>query len=312
MVHTDAPNETYVSIWANGSMQGINPSDMQLTTKATVDVVSGDMKIRAKGEVMVVDGMIYLKLSSVDGSMSSDVATVSGKLVQHKWVKMPFDATGIDITQNPAFSLTDADLSNPENTFAMTSAVTSNGGTTYTLSLKPDAAAQLALAIREMLNDTSSVSDDFFPWRDLAEGMHFEMVVKTDSKDVFAGTTYTMSTRGKQSSFELSGSEKPTAALSLKAPTNAVSISELEMMFSSDVPSYLGEPMMDDESMDEESMEPTMDEEPMTWDTGSFDILDDGTLSSCDDPSLDPMKKLMMQRDGSCPVNKATTRQGGW
>jgi hypothetical protein len=185
-------------------MQGIDPSDMQLTTKATVDVVSGDMKIRAKGEVMVVDGMIYLKLSSVDGSMSSDVATVSGKLVQHKWVKMPFDATGIDITQNPAFSLTDADLSNPENTFAMTSAVTSNGGTTYTLSLKPDAAAQLALAIREMLNDTSSVSDDFFPWRDLAEGMHFEMVVKTDSKDVFAGTTYTMSTRGKQSSFELS------------------------------------------------------------------------------------------------------------
>jgi hypothetical protein len=121
-----------------------------------------------------------------------------------------------------------------------------------------------------------------------------------------------MSTRGKQSSFELSGSEKPTAALSLKAPTNAVSISELEMMFSSDVPSYLGEPMMDDESMDEESMEPTMDEEPMTWDAGSFDILDDGTLSSCDDPSLDPMKKLMMQRDGSCPVNKATTRQGGW
>lgn len=303
MVHADAPDETYVSVWANGSMQGANPEDLQLMTKVTLDVVSDEFNIRAKGEIMAVQGMLYLKITSVDGSMQSDFATLSAKLVQHKWLKTGLDTSSLDLVENPVFGLTGNDTE-ADNTFSMATKADANG-TTYTLSLKPDAAAQLALMIRELLNDTDSVSDDFFPWRDLAEGMRFEMIVKTDAKDAFAGSSYSMSTKGTTSAFTLTGTEKPTTALNLKAPAGAVTIDELAQLFGN---SYLGS------SSDEMMMEPAMldVEEVMinsSYQPNAFDMLDNNTLSSCDDPSIDGAALVMMQREGVCPITRASTRR---
>lgn len=300
--HADAPDNMYVSVWANGTLQGTDPMTMQLSTKTTIDVVSGDFKVRAKGEVMVVNGMLYVKIASIDGSMKSEFATLSANFVQNKWLKTEFDMSVLDIVENPAFSLSEADVMEADRTFNMATKAEKNG-TTYTLTLNTDAAAQLALSIREMLQDTSSVSDDFFPWRALAEGMSFEMVVKTDAKDAFLGSTYSMSTKGTMSAFRLTGTEKPAAALNLKAPADAMSIEEIGAMFSGEVPSYL------EESTPE--MIELMDEEVMLDEPSSFDSVDDGRYESdvwCDDPSMDAMKLLSLQRDGTCPTIKTPTR----
>lgn len=302
MAHAQVPDETYVSVWANGSMQGVNPEDLQLMTKVTLDVVSGDFKIRAKGEVMAVSGMLYLKLASVDGSMQSDFATLSAKLVQHKWLKTGLDTGSLDLVQNPVLGMSGNDTE-ADDTFSMATKADANG-TTYTLTLKPDAAAQLALMIRELLNDTDSVSDDFFPWRDLAEGMRFEMIVKTDAKDAFAGSSYSMSTKGTNSAFTLTGTEKPTSALNLKAPADAMTFDQLAPLF--------GSPMYFDGSADE-MMEPIMELDEDMFDSsyvpGTFDMLDDDTLSSCDDPAIDGAMLVMLQREGSCPITRASTRR---
>ncbi len=303
--HAEAQGDTYVSVWSNGTLQGTDSMDMQIWAKTTVDVVSGDFKVRAKGEMMVIGGMLYVKVASIDGSMKSDFATLSTDFVQHKWLKTPFDASALEVVENPAFSLSETDVMEADETFNMVTKTENNGGTTYTLTLKSDAAAQLALSIREALQDTSSVSDDFFPWRALAEGMHFDMTVKTNSKDAFLGSSYSMSTKGKESSFTLTGTEKPAAALNLKAPAGAMSFDEVGAMLMGEMPTYLDESSSD--MMEPEMMEPTDDIitiEP----TSSFDSIDNDTLASCDDPSMDAMKLLAMQRDGTCPVTKTPTR----
>ncbi len=302
--HADAQGDTYVSVWANGTLQGTDATNMQMWTKTTVDVVSGDFKVRAKGEMMVVEGMLYVKIASIDGSMKSEFATLSADFVQHKWLKTAFDVSALEVVENPAFSLSETDVMEADQTFNMETKAEKNG-TSYTLTLKTDAAAQLALSIREMLQDTSSVSDDFFPWRALAEGMQFEMVVKTDAKDALLGSSYSMSTKGAQSSFTLTGTEKPAAALHLKAPADAMSIEEIGAMFSGEVPEYFEDSTTD--MMEPEMTEPT-DGDFTIEPASAFDSIDNDTLSSCDDSSIDAMKLLSMQRDGTCPITKTSTR----
>ena len=296
--HANMPDNTYVSVWANGSMQGTNPMDMQMLTKTTVDLVSGDFKIRAKGELMAVDGTLYVKLTSLDGSMTSDVATLTGNVRQHKWLKASMDMDMIEFAQNPVFSMS-GDMTHADDTFNMTA-----NGRTYTLTLKPDAAAKLALMIRELLNDTDSVSDDFFPWRDVAEGMRFEMVVKTDAKDAFSGSSYSISTKGAGSAFTLTATEKPTAALNLKAPADAVTFDELVPLFGRSYLEDSSEMMM--EPADVELEEEVIDS---SYEPDDFDMLDNDTFSSCNDPSIDGAKLVMMQREGICPIQKASTRR---
>lgn len=302
--HADAQGDTYVSVWANGTLQGTDAANIQMWTKTTVDVVSGDFKVRAKGEMMVIGGMLYVKIASIDGSMMSEFATLSADFVQHKWLKTTFDVSALEVVENPAFSLSETDVMEADETFNMATKAEKNG-TTYTLTLKTDAAAQLALSIREMLQDTSSVSDDFFPWRALAEGMQFEMVVKTDAKDALLGSSYSMSTKGAQSSFTLAGTEKPAAALNLKAPADAMSLDEIGALISGEVPGYFEEPSLE---MTEPEMMESTDVDLTIEPTSAFDSVDNDTLSSCDDPSIDAMKLLSMQRDGTCPIAKTPTR----
>lgn len=302
MAHADTPDNVYVSVWANGSLQGTHEMDMQLTTKATVDVVSGDLKARIKGEIMAVNGMLYLKITSVDTSMKNDFASLSANLRQHVWLKMPIDMDALSIIQNPAFTLSETDPTEADMTFDIASSPEKNG-TTYTLTLKSDAAAQLALSLREMLNDTSTVSDDFFPWKALAEGVRFEMIVKTDASDGFISNSYSLHTKGTKSSFSLNGTEKITSALRLTAPADAMNLYELGSIFGDTAGSVMDMSALDMSTMPS-VMEPT--EENIT-----FDSVDDAVITfdpSCEDSSISPLQKLAMQRDGTCPVEKTPTR----
>ncbi len=302
--HAQAPDDMFVSVWANGALQGLDPMTMQMKAKTTIDVVSGDFKVRAKGEMMVVDGMLYVKVASVDGSMNTEFSSVSAKFIQHKWIKTEFDMYALEAVENPAFSLSQSDIMEADETFNMTTKTEGNGGTTYMLTLKTDAAAKLALSIREALQDDSSVSDYFFPWRALAEGMHFDMTVKTNAKDAFLGSSYSMSTKGKESSFTLTGSEKPTAALNLKAPTDAMSLDEIGAMLMGEMPSYFDDTSSD---MTEVDMMETPTEDTIYVEPSSFDSVDD-TSYECEDPSTSALRLLSLQRDGTCPATKTSTR----
>ncbi len=301
--HAASANKMYVSVWANGNLEGNDPTTIKFWTKATVDVVSGDMKVRAKVELMMMDGVLYAKLNSLDGSMKNIFASLSATFRQNVWLKMPLDTDASALLPEHAYFLPTGDIYDADTIFNVTS-VSNKKGTLSTLTLKPDAAADLALMIRELLQDTEAVSDDFFPWRALAESVQFEMTLQTDSRGAFVGSSYTMSTKGANSSFALSGTEKPTTALKLTAPSDAIGLEELGTMFTNSMPSHMGMPSTSDMMMDHSVMEPI----DMMYEFDSIDSAKAPPDPSCDDSLVDSLKKLMLQRTGACPVIKTPTR----
>ncbi len=302
---------TYVSVWANGAEQGTDPSTMTMTTKATVDIVKGKLKIRAKAEIMAVNGMLYARLTSFDGTYQNAFASLSAMLKQQVWVSMPLDEAMLDeITGGNGLHMTSGDPSQAEHMFQMQSKAGKNGTTVYTLSLTQDYAVTVAQLIREMLNDESSSSDDFFPWRQLAEGMRFESTIVTDAKDAFISSAFSLSTASTTSSLSITGTEKRLgAALNVKAPAGALTMDQALASFSDleqDVPGSMM-PTVPEEMMEPPSM---MEVE------ATFDSVDEETTpaysADCNDPSLTAQQLFTLQRGGFCPTTKRSTRYGGW
>lgn len=293
----------YVSVWANGVQQGMTPDDMTMSTKATVDIVQNDMKVRLKGEVIVVDGMVYVKVTNLNASATNAFASFSAIANQKQWFATPLDMVMLrDIAGPVAMNLGSVDASKADGMFTMQSAGTKSG-TNYTLNLNTDYAAELALMIRELLQDTQPASTDFFPWRELAEGMHFEMNISTDTTGAFVSSNYTMSMDGRFSEFTASGKETALkGALAIKAPADAVTIEDLMKTFnqlSGDLP----QDMMEEDMMMPIPMEPT-DE---SMETTTEPVWSEPN-PACTDPETSPLKLLTLQRTGECPVEKITTR----
>lgn len=311
-------DDTFVTVWASGAEQGTDPQTIQMTTKATVDVVKGKLRIRAKAELLATGGMLYARLVSFDGSYQSAFASIAGVVKQQKWVSMPLDEAMLDqITGGSAMNVSSADPAQADNMFHMQSKPGKNGGTVYTLTLTQDYASTLAQLIRQMLNDQSTANDDFFPWRQLAEGMRFESTVMTDAHDAFVSSVFSLSTASSASSLSISGSEqKLAAALSVKAPSNAITMDQALATFNDlqpGVPASGMAPMMP-QPVDSGSM--MMNGGTSNATSDSADKADTMTTSSastdCSAPSITPLQLSMLQRTGSCPVEKRSTRYGGW
>jgi len=228
----------------------------------------------------------------MDTSMKHALASFSGNLQQHVWLEMPTDLMAQNLLQN----LTLAAAEEIDDTFDMTSEASKNG-VTYTLTLTPSAAMETAVAIRELLHDESSVSDDFFPWEALAKSIDFSMVVTTDANDTILNQSLTLHKKGANSSFSFTSTEKPTPAVTLKAPAGSMSLDEIGSFFGQSTPTY----EEDITSYDENEW---TDDETMS----DFDVVDDGISASCEDPSISALQMLSLQRDGTCPVQKTPTR----
>lgn len=252
---------TYVSVWANGSAQGEGLM-MNMTTKATVDIVQGDMKIRAKAELMATGGMLYARLTSVDSSYLSDFGSFSAMLKQRQWIMVPMDEAMLNEVTG-GMSLTGMAEMNAD-AFRIQATPGKSGGTIYSVTLNPDYAANIAMMLREMLGDETPVSSDFFPWRELAEGLHFDMTVFTDANDKFVSSTFSLSQSSIVSSFSVSGSEKAVGTVTVTAPKNALTIDQF-------INSLSGMPSdLEIFDMPVPADEPDM----MEWEDTSFDSID--------------------------------------
>jgi hypothetical protein len=306
---------TYFSVWANGTQQGavdssIDP-DSQLSGRATVDIAFGEMKIRIKGEVMIMNSMLYAKVGSVTGNFSSDIATMTVNIVQKKWIALPLDASEFrDSNGTPAFSPLYTDPATAESIYTMTSS-SANGIDTYNLKLTQDAAVSLAQQIRNEFNDPEPVSTDFFPWRDLAEGIRFDWKVMTRGY-TFVSSTMDLSMSNKHSSLTVHATEKASSPLRLTVPANTVTIDELWGSFDFPV-DMMDEPMNNEETNlmwqeipeEPENVMPVFDENP------ELPVSDDWWNfpdPRCTDPETPSAELVQLQRTGECPAVKVPTR----
>jgi hypothetical protein len=315
-VHANS-GKTYVSVWSSGVSEISNPQTMQLWGKATVDIVHGGLNMRVKGEGMAVDGNAFFKLNSLNGSYKNLLGSFSMSALQNRWLKTAMDP--MMMGANPMeMDMMQGDTDAALNDMFMMDSVSTKSGTTYTLTLSPGFAPVVAQQIRDMLGETEPASTDFLPWRELAEGMHFTLTIKTNAKDEFIASNMELSMAGTNSNFTAVSKGTAAAALHLKAPANAMTLDEAMATFSDledDMPAN-DTSMNDNWSVTSGSeREDTTDSswsDDMT-DSSSFDSVDDTVVlptADCTDPSLTDLQLLQLARNGACPVAKTTTRHG--
>jgi hypothetical protein len=290
MTITGASQNTYVALWTNGKEKA-NVASPALSMNVTVDIVQNGMKVRIKGAVMALENMLYLKISSVTGKPQDAFASLSQ---EKRWIAIPFNQSTLSsLTSDLAIGLTSTDPSLADSRFLMTKS-TSKGLNIYSLSLSPDFAPDLALSIRNMLNDTNPASDDFFPWRELGESVKFTMTTATTGQDVFVSNTFTLSMKSKYSSFSVKGAEQSlTIPFVLVAPSDAVTLDALPGSFGPLLNTFLNTE--------------TQPKTPITPSSSAS-----SSEAACTDSATSPQLLLELKRTGVCPTAKTSTRVGGW
>jgi len=238
-----ANGTTFISAWLKGQMQGTEYTDAKVNAQVTVDVVdtSSHMNGRFKGSVMILDGRLYAKLDTMQGTFEDEVILGTLGLQTKQWINFPVDADTVAQIQN-AITQT-GDLSKADDLYTMTR-TPYQYGSSYTLTMNP--------------------ADE--------EITSLQVKVDTDYKDAVQVSRLTF--QGAAGDFAITGTakaERMKTALSLTAPINTISFEMLMKhfedlgnfeMFDTDV---LPELDMDEEDWDEEWIE-IDDEEDMPVD----------------------------------------------
>lgn len=312
--------DTWFAIWASGAAEGtkadLNAAKMHMNM--TMDIVHGDMKVRAKGQIMMNKGQLYAKLDSMDGKYADAFMTFNALFGQKVWLQLPVDAEMMQMQMDPAMGMN----GDEDAMYALTS-TKFKGGYKYTLTMQPIYMDQLNESFREMMGTPRGTSDDFFPFRELAnDNADFSLTVDTNAKDEFQHSSFNLSWGGGDTELMVTGSsQRQAGAVHVETPKNVWTIQDLEDHYNKLMGMPTGDEMMPVDETGGEMMEPGM-----TGGSSSFDTIDGTTGDewwqpvdnmqsedpACSDPDLSPLKKLEMQRLGECPVvrtNNSTFRR---
>lgn len=306
-------DDVWFAVWASGASEG-SPAEIlgaKAKLKMTVDVVRGGMKLRIKGQILVHNGNVYAKLDSIDGGYQDVFMSFKAMFGQNVWLRIPLTDAMFASELNEVMM---PDVAAEAEAFTMTHTKTKSGNT-YTLSLTPDAAVEMSDMLRTMLNaQQTGVSDDFFPFRDLAnESLDMTMKVDTNAQDQYQSSTFSLEWMGGNAKMSMTGkAQRQSSPVYVEVPKNAWTMEDVEKHYNElmGIPSY-----------EEEDWTVPMMDEGMTEDGASFDSVDTdewwqpvedaNTPSYSDDcwnPDVSPLKKLQMQRSGECPVEDYNNR----
>jgi hypothetical protein len=300
MAHGEA-DQSFVSVWMNGASEGNTTESTNVRTNATIDIVRGGSKMRAKGEMRVTDGSLYLHLDSLSGPLAKPFSS----LIKDEWATLPFTREmATEMTNGFAFDLGSFDPAVADELFTLKQ-TQNNGVDTYTLTLLPDLAPELGQKIREMLADTQPVSDDIFPWKALADGTKFTLTVKM-AGDRFQGSTLLLTLKTKHASFKATATETALASgVAVTAPTNVVSFEDIAGALATWIAAPIGSAI--DEAMPQWTP-PAKDEnipaEDFVPPGTTFDSVEPLSCSATSETEM-----VMLQRVGACPVTRTSTRE---
>jgi hypothetical protein len=128
---------TYVSAWMNGKMEGTEYPEAKLSAQVTVDVADTEshMKGRFKGAIMILDGQLYAKLDSMEGTFEDDVLLGTVRLATKKWINFPVDADMVEEIQNAIHQTGDPAEADDHFTMVRTPY---QYGSSYTLTMNPE------------------------------------------------------------------------------------------------------------------------------------------------------------------------------
>lgn len=187
----------FISAWLKGQMEGMEYTDAKINAQVTVDVedTANHVKGRFKGSIMILDGLLYAKLESMEGTFEDDVLLGTIRLATKKWINFPVDAATVADIQDAIRQ--NGDPAEADDRFTI-SRTPYQYGSTYTLTMKSD----VNTAMQNM-----------------------QIKVDTDYKDVVQVSKLTF--KGTAGDFAINGqvkAERMKTPLSIQAPLDAVSM----------------------------------------------------------------------------------------
>lgn len=148
----------YVTVWANGTVKGSDPSSAIFSMKATADVVWLYGNTRIKMQMRKTDESTYAMIDSIDGKMEDATAKLVASFKMKKWFQIPDESIMEEVTDNSMGMLSESDAESMDALFTMTSAPGKNGTTVYTLKPTELMAEQLKDALQEVAAEMDSES----------------------------------------------------------------------------------------------------------------------------------------------------------
>lgn len=196
----------FISAWLKGQIEGVEYADAKINAQVTVDIedTANHVKGRFKGSIMILDGLLYAKLDSMEGTFEDDVLLGTIRLATKKWINFPVDAATVADIQDAIRQSGDPSEADDRFTLARTPY---QYGSSYTLTLKSDVDATIK---------------------------NLEIKVDTDYKDVVQVSKLTF--EGTAGDFAINGqakAERMKTPLSFQAPVDAVSMDWLIQHLSS-------------------------------------------------------------------------------
>lgn len=168
---------TYASAWINGAAEGSSPETVRAKLAATIDIHTDGITMRSRHEVLIADQKAYLRMKEFGGDGIVDTMSLSDELMG-KWYVLPLDEAEFLSLPVTDVNATDAMIggiseqfsslpSSPEelqrigteiidNIFALQTAPF-DGGTAYTLSLKPDFFKHILRIAAEMAGENPDI-----------------------------------------------------------------------------------------------------------------------------------------------------------
>lgn len=306
---------TWFTVWANGSSEGSQTDLMhaKLKTKMTMDIVQGDMKVRVKGQITMKEGSLFAKLDSVDGGYSDEFMSFSALFGQKLWLKIPMEDSLMEM-QSAMMGLDPAMNADQQNQMFTLEHTKFKSGHKYTLKMLPEFMEQITQTLRDELGAQSIDSDDFFPFRELAnDNADFSMTVDTNTQDQFLSSKFNFEWKAGDTAISANGSSQVQAGgVYVETPKTFWTMDDLTKHFEK----ISGMPSTDDMILPIDETDGMYDEYNPDDETGSTDewwqpSTDGETQYYSDDcwnPDLAPLKKLQMQRTGECPVEDINNR----
>ncbi len=306
---------TWFTVWVNGSSEGVQSDLMhaKLKTKMTVDIVQGDMKVRLKGQIVMKDGSVYAKLDSIDGAYNDEFMSFSALFGQKLWLKIPMDEAMMEM-QAAMLGMDSSMTADQRNDMFTLEHTLFKAGHKYTLKMQPEFMDQFTQTLRDELGAQSIDSDDFFPFRELAnDNADFVVTVDTNVQDKFLDSKFTFSWKAGDTEISANGtSQVQSGGVAVETPKNFWTLDDLTKHFEK----LSGMPSTDDMILPIDETDGMYDEYSPEDEMGATDewwqpSTDGETQYYSDDcwnPDLAPLKKLQMQRTGECPVEDINNR----
>lgn len=287
---------TYVSVWANSMSKNIEGENSVLS-KATVDVSAGVATLRARGEMMMKDNTVYLRINSLKGALENLLADFTANGYKEQWLRFPW----MNGVASPLNAITmDLNGINPEQASMMfiMHRTQEKGQSIYTLTLTDDAKMMLAQKIMTLLSESNVPTTDIFPWRNLVRSLEYTLVIRTDAKDHFLASSLRIAFVGQDSGLSITTTESTTKDFTLTLPKHTIQFEDVFSLISS--------------SLTESNIPPKAEATTEATTENVASVETTSTNALCSDSSQTPSALMSLQRGGVCPVLKTTTRARGW